>query len=86
MAEVSNIDAMSKLLEAYGAGVRAGVLTPCLEDENEFRAMLGLKAAPANVERVWKDQGGTRAPVTLQRPKDIADTEQPTPEGNDNEA
>jgi hypothetical protein len=79
MAEVNKIDTLAKLLEAYGAGVRAGVLTPCLEDENEFRAMLGLSAASPAVEQAWKAQGGTRAPVTLQRTKKL---EEATPEKN----
>jgi hypothetical protein len=74
MAEVNKIDTLTKLLDAYGIGVRAGVITPCLEDENEFRAMMGLKPAPALVVQAWSSQGGTRAPVTLQRPKELEDS------------
>ena len=45
-------------------------LTPCVEDEDEFRSMLGLKPAPESVRSAWATQGGTRAPVTLQRLKE----------------
>jgi hypothetical protein len=71
---IEKIDVLAKLLEAYGVGVRAGVLTPCLEDENEFRVMLGLKSASSAVVQAWTTQGGTRAPVTLQRPKELEDS------------
>ena len=64
---------LAQLLEAYGVGVRAGVLTPCLQDENEFRGLLGLSPAPKEVEALWTAQGGTRAPVTLQRQTDTED-------------
>ena len=86
MDKLSKLDAVAKVLEAYGVGVRAGVLTPCIEDENEFRALLGIKQAPAAVVESWKAQGGTRAPVTLQRPKDLQEdvgtTAQPTKDEN----
>jgi hypothetical protein len=67
MAEVNKIDALAKLLEAYATGVRGGVLTPCLEDEEEFRAMLGLKPASENVKADWAKSSGVRAPITLSR-------------------
>jgi hypothetical protein len=68
MADVTNL---KNVIDAYGIGVRAGVLTPCLQDENAFRKMLGLADAPKEVVDSWSAQGGTRAPITLQRVKDI---------------
>jgi len=85
MAMSDRVETMVKLLEAYGAGVRAGVLTPCLQDENEFRGILGLTKAPSIVEQAWASQGGTRAPVTLQRPKDIQKPTNTEPEREDDE-
>ena len=81
MDKLSKLDAVSKVIEAYGVGVRAGILTPCLEDENAFRKMLGLNPAPNTVVDAWAAQGGTRAPITLQQPKAIetASTAQPQP-------
>ena len=59
---------LKTVLEVYGIGVRAGVITPCLEDENEFRKLMGLKPAPPAVVAGWKDSDGVRRPITLQRP------------------
>ena len=54
------------LLEAYGIAVRAGVITPCLQDENQFRKLMGLETAPAEVVADWTETKGVRKPVTLQ--------------------
>lgn len=71
---MADIKKLRDLLETYGAGVRAGVITPCLQDENAFREMLGLQQAPSDVVTAWNAQGGIRTPVTLQRPNMIEDT------------
>jgi hypothetical protein len=73
---MADIAKLKDLIDAYGVGVRAGLLTPCLEDENAFRAMLGLDAAPQSVVQAWDDQGGIRIPVTLQKPGMIEETVQ----------
>lgn len=52
--------------EAYGIAVRAGLITPCLQDENEFRKMLGLSEAPETVIAHWRKIGGVKQPITLQ--------------------
>lgn len=70
MAELTRreqVETIRTLLDAYGVGVRAGVLTPCLQDENAFRAMIGLLDAPAEVVAQWDATNGIRLPVTLQR-------------------
>lgn len=54
------------LIDAYGVAVRAGLLTPCLQDENAFRKMLGLEEAPPEVVRSWASTSGVRMPVTIQ--------------------
>lgn len=56
------------VLEAYGIGVRAGAITPCLQDENDFRKLMGLQPAPQEVVKDWGDSHGVRRPITLQRP------------------
>ena len=71
---MADIAKLKDLIDAYGVGVRAGLLTPCLEDENAFRKMLGLNAAPPSVVQAWDDQGGIRIPVTLQKPGMIEET------------
>lgn len=70
---VDKIDVIKKLLEAYTTGVRGGVITPCLQDENEFRSLLGLKEAPKEVEDDWNKSEGIRKPITLQRFTELAE-------------
>ena len=65
---MADVTKLSALLDAYGAAVRAGVITPCLSDENEFRVRFGLKPAGPEVEADWKKYGGIRRPVTLSNP------------------
>ncbi len=62
MADVTKLAA---LLEAYGVGVRAGVITPCLEDEAEFRLRMGLPPPSPSVVAYWKTTDGVRKPITL---------------------
>jgi hypothetical protein len=55
------------LVDAYAIGVRSGVLTPCLDDENWFRKLFGLSNAPAEVVNAWQQIGGVKNPITLQK-------------------
>jgi len=64
MADVAKL---REVIEAYGTAVRCGLITPCLEDENEFRARLGLSDAPPRVVADWDSTEGVRKPVTIQR-------------------
>lgn len=59
---------LKAILEAYGIAVRAGAITPCLQDENEFRKLIGLPQAPAEVVADWAASAGIRRPITLQSP------------------
>ena len=85
MAEVKAVDALAKLIEAYGVGVRAGVLTPCIEDENEFRKQFGLAEASDAVKADWKASNGVRHPITTAKPEDMAQKPAAQPEGQPNE-
>jgi hypothetical protein len=58
-------EAQSAFLETYATGVRAGVLTPNLEDEKAIRAKLGLPAPSEAVAKAWDEDGGSRKPITL---------------------
>lgn len=68
MADVDKLEKLKLILDAYGIGVRAGAITPCLQDENDFRELLGLQTAPEVVVSDWNASGGVRRPITLQRP------------------
>jgi hypothetical protein len=55
------------LLDAYAIGVRGGVITPCLDDENWFRSLIGLGKANESVVAEWERTNGIRLPITLQK-------------------
>lgn len=55
------------LIDAYAIGVRGGVITPCLADENWFRGLFGLGKADENVQAEWGRTKGVRLPITLQK-------------------
>jgi len=65
---MAEIDKLRQIAEIYGIAVRAGLVTPCLQDENFFRKYIGLPEAPETVVKDWADSEGVRRPITLQRP------------------
>lgn len=65
---MAEIDKLRQITEIYGVAVRAGLITPCLQDENFFRKYIGFPDAPAEVVKDWEDSEGVRRPITLQRP------------------
>jgi lambda family phage portal protein len=54
--------------DAYGVAVRAGVVTPQIEDEELFRTKLGLPSMSASAKEAWERDNGTRRPITLTPP------------------
>lgn len=51
--------------DTYGIGVRAGSLTPQIEDEDHFRARIKLPALSADARKAWAKENNVRRPVTL---------------------
>ena len=88
---VERMQTLKAVVDAYGIAVRAGVLTPCVEDEAAFRKMMGLPDVPQSVRAEWERTKGVRAPITLAR--GVSETEasqptqppQPAQEGKDDE-
>jgi hypothetical protein len=72
MAVVKKRDPMEvrNLVDAMAIAIRAGLLTPSLEDENSIRAIFGLSPAPQSVVDDWKTTDGVRKPNTLRRSQD----------------
>jgi hypothetical protein len=58
------------ILDAYGTGVRAGVITPTLEDEKLMRKLAELPEATTDVVNLWTEDGGVRRPITLKYEED----------------
>jgi hypothetical protein len=67
MAVTRKAEGIRVLIDAYGIGVRGGVITPCIDDEIAFRKMMKLPAVPASVKAEWGRTKGVRLPITLQR-------------------
>ncbi|MCV5968830.1 hypothetical protein, partial [Lactococcus petauri] len=53
------------VIETYGIAVRAGVITPIIDDEIKMRELMGLPPVTDAIRKSWADSGGIRAPVTL---------------------
>lgn len=66
------------LLDTYGIGVRAGVITPQVEDEKTLRVALGLPEMSPSTLADWKSTNNVRRPITLQQ----EDTAQPAKPAN----
>lgn len=62
MADIAKLRAF---VEAVGVAVRAGVLTPSVDDEVFVREYFGLPAMNADVIADWKKTEGARSPITI---------------------
>lgn len=67
---VSKVDttkarSLKEIVDAYGAGVRAGAITPTLDDEKYLRQLAELPDPTKAVEDAWSKDGGVRRPITL---------------------
>lgn len=68
-------DEIKKIMDAYGVGVRAGVITPTEEDENFFRKIASYPEMTPAVVNAWLEDNGFRRPITLAVPLDNKDFE-----------
>jgi lambda family phage portal protein len=64
-SEILKVKSIKELVDAYGAGVRSGAITPTLEDEKLIRQLAELPSVTKEVEESWKKDGGIRRPITL---------------------
>lgn len=60
----SSIDEAKAIAEAYGVGVRAGTITPSIEDEDFMRKKLGLPPLSSEARKDWGIDP-IRRPITL---------------------
>jgi capsid protein len=63
-SEVVDIDENMELGD-YGIAVRAGVVTPQVEDEDYFRETWGLPKMSKAARKAWLEERNTRRPITL---------------------
>ena len=62
MAEIVKL---KSLIDAYGVAVRAGLITPQVNDEAYFRNIIGLPDMSADVFEDWAKTDNIRKPITL---------------------
>ena len=64
MADVTKLRA---LVDTYGVAVRAGAMTPCIEDEKYFRGLFGMPEMSPAIIADWKSTDNVRKPITLKQ-------------------
>lgn len=64
--DAMNPEQFKVMADAYGIVVRAGGVTPNLQDETHLRKLAGLPEPSDAVKAAW-DEKGVRAPITLQQ-------------------
>jgi hypothetical protein len=62
---MADVTKMRAVFDAYGVGVRAGVITPQTADEEYFRKFMGLPEMSDAVKADWAESDGVRRPITL---------------------
>jgi len=72
-------DEIRQSMDTYGIGVRAGSITPQLNDEEQFRQALGLPPMTDDAKAAWTEDKGIRRPITLRDPNAPASPFQPGP-------
>jgi lambda family phage portal protein len=77
-AERSDMDNVKQLFDAYGVAVRAGSITPTIEDEKAMRQLAGLPPMTAQATSLWNETKGVRKPITL-----LYEEKQPTGESSE---
>lgn len=68
----TDLEATKAEVDAYGVAVRAGAVTPSVEDENHFRAKLGLPPLSSDAKSAWGKEDNIRRPITLTPPPGAA--------------
>ena len=67
-ADGTTSEEVSAKMDAYGVGVRAGVITPQLTDEQHFRKQLQMPDMTPEAKAAWKKDAGVRRPITITPP------------------
>jgi hypothetical protein len=65
---MADVTTLNGLIGAYGIAVRAGAITPCIEDEIYFRNVFDLPPMPESAKAAWKKTDNIRTPITLAQP------------------
>ena len=60
-----SVDELKQTLEVYGTAVRAGGVTPNIDDEAAIRKLMNLPPVNDSVREGWNKEGGTKKPTTI---------------------
>jgi len=77
---MADITKLATYMNAYGVGVRAGVVTPQTEDEKYIRDLFGLPEMSESVLSLWAETDGVRRPITLVKEEEVKPDAPPTTE------
>ena len=69
---MADIGELKTLLDLYGVGVRAGVITPTPVDEEYFRGLIGIPAMTPEAVDDWDSTGNVRKPLTIKSAGEVA--------------
>lgn len=79
MADIAKLRAF---VEAAGVAVRAGLLTPSMDDEIYIRKYFELPEMNADVKAEWERSNGTRGPITIAKEEAQATADAASESGN----
>jgi lambda family phage portal protein len=60
------LEDLSSEMTAYGVAVRAGTITPTVQDEEYFRAKAGFPPLSSEARTAWGKEKNVRRPITIQ--------------------
>lgn len=80
---MADLAKLRQYCEALGIAVRAGVLTPSVDDEEYVRKFFDLPPMNAEVLADWKKTGGARSPITIAAEQEAARPNADTPPASD---
>jgi len=62
---MADINSLKAFIDTYGVAVRAGLITPCIEDEVVIRDKMGLPLMSEAIKADWAKTENIRKPITL---------------------
>ena len=75
-------DSIKSKMDAYGVAVRAGAITPQIEDEIKLRVEAGLPPVSDDVLKAWAEDEGYRRPITLKLKQEVEKIEEQLTDNN----
>jgi hypothetical protein len=68
----TEFEELKREFDSLGVGVRAGIITPTVTDEDHFRKKAGLPPLSKEARKAWGEEKNVRRPITLTPPPGAA--------------